>query len=155
MAQGVDALVRDETSRWAIDPILIAPEDKAGKRAAFKAADLALAASGTVSLELAANDTPMVIAYKMNWLTQKIIERKLLIDTVTLVNLVSDTRVVQEFLGPECIPQKIASGLAHELNTPDSQTDALECTMQRLGKGETAPGLRAAQAILDGLVSQS
>ena len=70
------------------------------KRAAFAAADVAIAASGTVSLELAANHVPMVIAYKMHPLTHWLTQRALLIDTVTLVNLVSETRVVPEFIGP-------------------------------------------------------
>ena len=43
-----------------------APAWEARKRAAFAAADVALAASGTVSLELAAAGTPMVIAYDAN-----------------------------------------------------------------------------------------
>lgn len=151
MAHGVEDVVRAETATWPVTPILIDPSDRAGKRAAFKAADLALAASGTVSLELAANDTPMVIAYKMNWLTQKIVERKLLIDTVTLVNLVTETRVVPEYLASECIPAKIEAGLSHVLNTGDTQSAAFDLTMERLGRGGEAPGLRAARAILDGL----
>ncbi|MBU0644633.1 MAG: lipid-A-disaccharide synthase [Alphaproteobacteria bacterium] len=151
MAQGVEDLVREMTSHWAVAPILIEASDRAGKRAAFKAADMALAASGTVSLELAANDTPMVIAYKMNWLTQKIVERKLLIDTVTLVNLVSETRVVPEFLAQNCVPEKIAPALSVILLHPEAQSDALSMTMDRLGRGGDAPGLRAARAILDGI----
>jgi lipid-A-disaccharide synthase len=76
----------------------------AEKRAAFAAADVALAASGTVSLELAAAETPMVVAYDMSWMSRKIIGAMLKVDTVTLVNLVSDTRAVPEFLGPDCKP---------------------------------------------------
>lgn len=153
MAGPVEALVREKTADWPVTPILIQASDKEAKRAAFKAADIALAASGTVSLELAANQTPMVIAYKMQWLTQKIIERKLLIDTVTLVNLVSETRVVPEFLAQNCQPNEIAKALSEVLQTPDTQTAALDLTMQRLGQGGEAPGLRAAQAILDGIAS--
>ena len=64
-----------------------------------------------MSLELAAARTPMVIAYKFQWLTWQIMKRMALIDTVTLVNLVSDTRVVPECLGPDCTPEKIAASL--------------------------------------------
>ncbi|MCA0043840.1 lipid-A-disaccharide synthase [Celeribacter litoreus] len=151
VAHGRDELVREAVANWPVTPILIDGTDRAAKRAAFKAADIALAASGTVSLELAANDTPMVVAYRMNWLTEQIVKRKLLIDTVTLVNLVSETRVVPEFLGPECIAQKIAASLSHVLNTGEDQREALALTMERLGRGEEAPGLRAAKAILEGL----
>ena len=44
------------------------------KKASFKISDLALAASGTVSLELAANRTPMVIGYDMNYFSRQIIQ---------------------------------------------------------------------------------
>ncbi|MFT6651809.1 MAG: lipid-A-disaccharide synthase [Celeribacter sp.] len=151
MAGPVEALVREKTAHWPVRPILIQASDKDAKRAAFKAADIALAASGTVSLELAANQTPMVIAYKMHWLTQKIVERKLLIDTVTLVNLVSETRVVPEFLAQKCQPNEIAKALSEVLQNPDAQSAALDLTMQRLGQGGEAPGLRAARAVLDGI----
>lgn len=148
MAHGVEDHVRAAVEDWPVKPILIS--SKAEKQAAFRSANVALAASGTVSLELAANETPMVVAYRMNWLTEQIVKRKLLIDTVTLVNLVSETRVVPEYLGPECIPQKISSALAHALNS-DEQRAALTLTMERLGRGEEAPGLRAARAVLDGI----
>ena len=72
---------------------------------------MALAASGTVSLELAANSCPMVIAYDMHPLTLWLMRRAALVDTVTLVNLVSETRVVPEFIGPDCRPEKIAPAL--------------------------------------------
>jgi lipid-A-disaccharide synthase len=71
-----------------------------------------------------------------------------LIDTVTLVNLVSDTRVVPEFLGPECTADQIAGGLAKVLANPDAQNAAMAVTMERLGQGGEAPGLRAANAVL-------
>ena len=78
------------------------------KRAAFAAADVAIAASGTVSLELAANGCPMVIAYDMHPVTLWLMRRAALIDTVTLVNLVSETRAVPEFIGPRCRADLIA-----------------------------------------------
>lgn len=150
-AAPVAALVRELTAHWPVTPILIDPStdpDAAKKRAAFGAADVALAASGTVSLELAAAGTPMVIAYDMNRLTRIMMKRLLLIDTVTLVNLVSETRVVPEFLGEDCKPELIAPALLDTFKTPKSQTDAMVLTMQRLGKGGHPPGLRAADAIL-------
>ena len=121
------------------------------KRGAFGGADLALAASGTVSLELAAAGTPMVIAYRFNWLSWQIISRMAIVDTVTLVNLVSDTRVVPECLGPDCTPEKIANALSNVAADPDGQRAAMALSMERLGQGGEAPGLRAARAVLDGL----
>lgn len=148
-ATGVGELVRQQVKTWPGNPLII--EDADEKRAAFKAASVALAASGTVSLELAAANTPMVIAYDMNWISRQIIKRMLKIDTVTLVNLVSETRVVPEFLGEDCAPQPIAQGLLKVIAKPEAQLDAMSVTMERLGRGDDAPGLRAARAVLDGL----
>lgn len=142
-------------AKWPVQAIVLDPRDHTPeeaaslKRAAFGAADVALAASGTVSLELAAARTPMVIAYKMNWLSYRIIRAMALIDTVTLVNIVSDTRVVPEFLGGACNPQAIANGLISVLSAPQAQLAAMDITMQRLGEGGDAPGLRAARAVLE------
>nr|WP_272874378.1 lipid-A-disaccharide synthase [Pseudaestuariivita rosea] len=150
-------LVQQKLADWPGAPIILDPraqppdQAQSEKRAAFRAADVALAASGTVSLELAAAETPMVIAYDMNWLSRTLIARMLQIDTVTLVNLVSDTRVVPEFLGRNCQPPPIARALSDVLTNPTPQTEAMQLTMQRLGQGGTPPGLRAAQAVLDGL----
>ena len=123
----------------------------AEKRAAFRAADVALAVSGTVSLELAAAGTPMVIAYDMNWLSRQIIGRMVKVDTVTLVNLVSETRAVPEFIGANCLPGPIADGVLRVLDDPGTQQAAMAFTMERLGQGGEAPGLRAARAVLEGL----
>ncbi len=152
-APSVEALVREKTAYWPNTHIIPAA-DADDKAAAFKAADVALAASGTVSLELAANATPMVVAYDMAWLSRVIISRMLLVDTVTLVNLVSETRVVPEFIGNACQPGPIAVALRDVLAKPDSQKDAMAVTMQRLGQGGDAPGLRAARAVLDGLATK-
>ncbi|MEM7318331.1 MAG: lipid-A-disaccharide synthase [Pseudomonadota bacterium] len=147
-------LVTQHVAAWPGRPVVLDPRKFGSasaarlKRAAFATADLALAASGTVSLELAAQNTPMVIAYKVSWLTQKIAERMVKLDTVTLVNLVSETRVVPESLGPDCTGPAIAAQLASVLANPTGQTDAMQVTMDRLGQGGEPPGLRAARAVL-------
>jgi lipid-A-disaccharide synthase len=153
----VTDLVREQVKNWPVQPIILSPHGLtkdaylAQKAACFAAADAALAASGTVSLELAATDTPMVIAYDMNWLSRQIIRRMLKVDTVTLVNLVSDARAVPEFIGADCQPDKIAQGVLNVLENPRAQLDAMRLTMERLGRGGEAPGLRAAKAVLRGL----
>lgn len=149
--------LQDHRELWPADTVILDPRDldpnaaDQMKRAAFAAADMALAASGTVSLELAAAGTPMVIAYEMNWLSRQIISRMLLTDTVTLVNLVSDTRVVPEFIGAACQPVPIAAALNDVMNDPAPQLEAMAKTMDLLGQGFEPPGLRAARAVLDGL----
>lgn len=151
-AAPVTGLVHDAVAGWNNKPLILdtATCDPAHKRAAFRTADLALAASGTVSLELAAAGTPMVVAYDFNWLTWAIMRRMALVDTVTLVNLVSETRVVPECLGPDCRPDRIAQALSDVRNAPEQQAKAMAVTMQRLGQGGENPGLRAARAVLAG-----
>jgi lipid-A-disaccharide synthase len=136
---------------WPGRPVLIDPrQDSSGteKRAAFAAADIAVAASGTVALELAAADTPMVVAYDMAWLSRQIIGRMLRVSSVNLVNLVSDTRAVPEFIGAGCRPGPIAEAALAMLADPGTQRAAMRLTMERLGRGGPPPGDRAAEAVL-------
>ena len=157
VAGPVAELVREMIKDMAAPPVLIDPSGLSSqealmrKRAGFQSADIALAAAGTVSLELAAASTPMVIAYDVSWLSRQIFKRMLKIDTVTLVNLVSETRVVPEFIAENCQPEAITQGLLDLLAAPKEQSDALDLAMARLGRGDQDPGLRAAKAVLDGL----
>lgn len=150
----VAPLVREMVRDWPVKPLILSPEGmdpaafKAEKRAAFGAADWALAASGTVSLELAAAGTPMVIAYDLKPLSRIIISRMLKVDTLTLVNLVSETRVIPEFIGNRCRPELIAPAMLALMEASGEQRAAMALTMERLGRGGEAPGLRAARAVL-------
>ncbi|MFZ5961648.1 lipid-A-disaccharide synthase [Thalassococcus sp. BH17M4-6] len=157
-AAPVAGLVQELVSDWPGRPTVLDPRDLGAeaavtKRSAFAAADVALAASGTVSLELAAAGTPMVVAYDMNWLSRQIIGRMLRVDTVTLVNLVSESRVVPEFIGKNCRPAPIAQSVQQVLESPQGQARAMALTMDKLGLGGPPPGLRAAQAVLDGIAA--
>ncbi len=151
----VASQLRALTSDWDKVVIFLDPRDQgpeqslAHKRAAFRAADGALAASGTVSLELAASQTPMVIGYNMGWVSRQIIGRLVTTDTVTLVNLISETRDVPEFIGPQCTSANLAKALLNILASPDRQLNAMRETMKHLGKGAVRPGERAASSILN------
>jgi lipid-A-disaccharide synthase len=150
--RGVAETVRRLAADWRVKPDIIEGPDQ--KRQAFANATVALAASGTVSLELAANRCPMVIAYDMNPLSLWLMKRAALIDTVTLVNLVSETRHVTEFIGKNCRADLIAPALmalTTEGPARTAQTEAMALTMQRLGLGGEAPGLRAARSVLGAL----
>ena len=76
---------------------------------AFAASNLALAASGTVSLELAMAGVPHVIAYKMNWLTGKIaapiLKRR--IKFVNIINMLAQEEIIPECLQDDCNLDKI------------------------------------------------
>ncbi len=150
----VAPLVREMTASWPVTPVVLDPTGQRNetaereKRAAFAAADFALAASGTVALELAAARTPMVSFYDFNWLSRIIIQRMLQTDTGNLINLVTDTRTVPEFLGAQATPENLVRGMSELMAAPEAQRAAMDQTMTALGRGGENPGLRAAKAVL-------
>ncbi len=158
LAPGVADAVIARAGSWPLRPHFIDPRGRADaaaealKRTALVAADAAIAASGTVSLELAAADTPMVIAYGLNPLTWHLLRARLRIDTVTLVNLVSESRAVPECLGPDCRPEPIADQATQLLENDAAraaQREAMALTRERLRIVEAFPGEAAARAVLD------
>ncbi len=153
-APGLANMIREQTDRWAAKPVILEDITQDQKRAAFALAEAAIAASGTVSLELAAARTPMVIAYDMNWLSWQIISRMVNLSTVTLVNLVTGRNTVPEYLGPNCKPDPIAEATLSLLDDAfrrEAQLSAMAECMAELGAGGENPGLRAARAVLDGM----
>ena len=159
-AAPVAPMVRQMVESWPGKPLILDPRDmptdtaETRKRHAFAAADVALAASGTVSLELSAAATPMVIAHDVNWLSWQIMSRMIKVDTVTLPNLICAKNIIPEFLGPACRPGPIAAALVDLMQNQDARTAqlaAMKETMLQLGRGGDAPGLRAARAVLEGL----
>lgn len=124
------------------------------KWACFVAADAALAASGTVSLELSAASTPTVVAYRTSLLTAMLVRRLIRIDTVSLTNLVTGTRTVPEFLQEDCTARKIVPALCRLLTDPiaaRAQVEAASKTMDILGRHGEPPGLRAARSVLSNI----
>ncbi|MFP3982648.1 MAG: lipid-A-disaccharide synthase [Desulfurivibrionaceae bacterium] len=75
------------------------------------ACDLALAASGTVTLELAILGVPMVVAYRLSPLTHFIGKKMATVTFASLVNLVADREVVPEYLQEEAVPDNLAGAL--------------------------------------------
>lgn len=138
---------------WPGNPIVLGPKHTSGlaKLACFRGAVVALAASGTVSLELASTGTPTVIAYRTSWLNWQIMSRLVKVDSVTLVNLVTQTRTIPEFLGPKCLPEPISASIEDLIvdeTARATQKGAMNDTMRALGRGGEAPGLRAARSVL-------
>lgn len=154
VAPGRAAQMREICAGWPMRPRLVLPEEGIGKASIMAASRLALATSGTVSLELAFARTPMVIGYDMAWLSRQIISRMVRIDTATLVNLVSETRSVPECIGAGCTPAALAQALTALRADPAAQDEAMRLTMARLGLGGEDPGLRAARSVLDFLGAQ-
>jgi len=118
---------------------------------AFAAADAALAASGTVSLELALRGVPSVVAYRANPITAALVRRMLLLPYVALPNILAGELVMPEFLQENCQPTGIADALSDLLDNTDrrsEQRQKFSNISEMLGRGGVAPSLRAAEAIL-------
>jgi lipid-A-disaccharide synthase len=145
----VEAQVRDAAARWAVPSIVSAAEED--KYPAFEAAEAALAASGTVALELALAGTPMVIAYKLDALTAFYVRRVVTVPYANLINLIENRLVVPEFLQETCTADTLAPAV-NRLLTDESaraaQQAAFAHAAKALGLGDEAPSLRAAKAVL-------
>ncbi len=126
-----------EGTRFFQTPGMDSSQRERMKLSLFSVSNLALASSGTVSLELAATSTPMVIGYDLSWLSRQIIGSMLLVDTVTLVNLITTTRTVPELLGKNLTPENLFIELKKIVSASsehNAQIDILNHAMVSLGK---------------------
>ena len=106
----LEAEVRTATSTWLTPPRVVA--DPAEKRRVFRNARAALAASGTVTLELALAGIPTVAAYKVAPLEAALLRRLVQVPSAILSNLVLGENAVPEFLQEDCTPERLAVALA-------------------------------------------
>ena len=118
------------------------------KKASFKLSNLALAASGTVSLELAANNVPMVIGYDMSPFSKVIIGLMLRTDTVTLVNLICGNRNIPECIGSNFNQENLFLEMIRVYSNNRCQITDFSTTMGLLGNTETPPNVRAANSLI-------
>ncbi len=111
--------IRARTASWPVKPEIVEGEE--AKYAAFRRAHLALAASGTVTLELALAGVPMVVAYRIDPVAKSvkhIVLRRL--HSFVLPNLITGTKDVPEFLDHETSPERLAAALKPLLSdTPE------------------------------------
>jgi lipid-A-disaccharide synthase len=141
--------VAEEVRRWPVPVIMV--RGVAEKFAAFAASDVALAASGTVLLELAMAELPAVAAYRMNRLTGWLARRLVKTRFVNLVNIILDRDVVPELLLEECTPDRLSSALEDLLDDAAARATQIAGyreSLARLGRGGVAPSLRAADDVL-------
>lgn len=151
----VAAKVRAACQDWPT-PLTIT-ESEADKYATFDAANVALAASGTVTAELALARTPMVVAYKVGGLTFFLSKFLMTVTHITLINILLGRAAVPEFLQAKATPDALADAVAHLLRDGDAraaQTAAMDEFAQALGAQAEAPSLRAARTLLDFLASR-
>ncbi|HTT78662.1 MAG TPA: lipid-A-disaccharide synthase [Stellaceae bacterium] len=125
---------------------------------AFAASRAALAASGTVALELALAGVPMAVAYRLNPLTEILLGRVLRVRQVNLVNLLVGRAIVPEHLRRACAPAPLAASLAQLICNEavrSAQRAAYSEAVQRLRPpGGLSPSGAAADRILAVLAAQ-
>jgi lipid-A-disaccharide synthase len=145
----VRALVERRVQSWTVKPHLVEGEDD--KFRAFKLAHAALAASGTVTLELALAGTPMVVAYKVDALTARL--RFLLnVPSVVLANLVLEENAFPELLQEDCTPEKLAAALElllRDTSERRAQLAALARIPHKMLIDNGTPSDAAAEIVLD------
>jgi len=140
------------TAGWPVRPRIVVGSEE--KHAAFRSARAALAASGTVTLELALAQVPTIAAYRIPAWEGAVFRLMAQIDTVILANLVLGQKAVPEYLQRDCTPDRLAQALVPLLSdTPERrrQLEAFARLDTLMGLAGEAPSRRAAQAILAGI----
>lgn len=144
--------VRAAATGWPLRVVVV--DNRAEKYDAFAAGTAALAASGTVALELALAGLPAAILYRVSPVTAFVARRFMgfRIKWATLVNMVLDKAVMPEFLQEDCLPEQVAPVVTRLLDDADDRAarraDMAEA-MARLGYGGPSPSDRAAATVLN------
>ena len=143
-------LVRAAAADWPTPAFVV--EENAARYAAFDAADAALAASGTVTSELALARTPMVVGYRLGWLTYALARPFVHVPYIVLINLVLRRQAIPEFVQQACTPPALANALRplfQDGAVRAQQLSDLKAAVTAFGLGGEAPSIRAARAVLE------
>ncbi len=146
----VEREVRALAALWPEAPKIVLDEE--AKYAAFRAARAGLAASGTVTLELALAGVPMVGAYKVS-LVEEQLKYFIKVPSILLPNLILGERAIPEFLQRECAPPTLGAALSEIVRDGperDAQLKALSRleSLMRLADGRP-PSAHAAATVLE------
>jgi lipid-A-disaccharide synthase len=142
--------VRKETANWTLRPRIIVEAQQ--KAEAFRKARAALAASGTVTLELAVAGVPTVVAYKASLIEEAIVRPLIRVPTIVLANLVLGENVMPEYLQRQATPDRLAAALLPLIaDTPErrKQLNAFARLDAIMGIGTTVPSEKAASVVLE------
>ena len=146
----VAAQVADAVAAWPGRVIVV--RGAAEKFDAFAASTAALAASGTVALELAMARVPMVIGYRIWGPTHFVVSRTVKIKYATLVNLLLDRPLIPELLQHACTPERLGAEVERLLSEPEARREQVEgakAALLQIGLDGEAPSLKAADKILE------
>jgi lipid-A-disaccharide synthase len=145
----VAAMVHEAVTAWAV-PVIVT-EGQEARRDAFAASDLALAASGTVTYELAMAEVPMVIAYRMSAASAAVIRRMIRVSHASVVNIVLGRPVAPECLQENCTPGVLVREVGALLGDAEArarQKADLTRVADLLGRGGPSVSDAAADALL-------
>ncbi len=134
---------------WPTKPRLV--QGETAKWEAFRQADAALAASGTVTLELGLSGIPMVVAYRVSK-PEEVLKYLIKAPSIVLTNLVLGENVIPELIQWDCTPEKLAGALLPLLgDTPERrrQVDAFKQLEERMRIGDKQPSERAARIVAE------
>ena len=140
--------VSEAVAGWGVKTVVVGSAEKYD---AFAASDAALAASGTVALELTVAGVPVVVTYRVNSLTHALLRRIVKVRYASLVNLILDRPAVPELLQGDATPEKLAAAVARLIEDKAAraaQISAGQEALKALGYGQVSPGLRAADEVL-------
>jgi lipid-A-disaccharide synthase len=146
VAEAVRALV----ARRGLDVTLI--EDEAAKYDAMKAATVALACSGTVTTELALAGCPMVVGYRVGWVTYPIIRVMIRTRYITLFNIAAQAFVAPEFVQGACNGENLARALGERLGDPELRARQVArqfAALAKMGRDGPDPSERAAEVVAE------
>jgi lipid-A-disaccharide synthase len=122
---------------------------------AMAASNVALAASGTVTLELSMAGVPTVVAYRMAFLTYVLGKPLINVDYANLINLILDRPVIPEFLQTQCTGENLSHALTKLLGSEgNEQRSLVKSGLKALGLEGASPSDRAAEAVLE-IIAQS
>lgn len=148
-ASSVVGEVREAVARWPGTPILV--ESIEEKHHAFAASTVALAASGTVNLELAVAGVPFAIAYKVSGLSYLVGRIMVKVPSIVMTNILLQRKVIAEFLQDRCRPDLIAAEIGRLLDDPIARQEQKNAGAEAavlLGRGGPPPSQRAARVLL-------
>ena len=134
---------------WPLPTIVL--RGVAEKYDAFAASNAALAASGTVALELAMAKLPAVVTYRINPITHAYVSRVVKVDYANLVNVVLGREAVPELLQYDCTAEKLAAAVTKLLDDKAAASEQIAAgqeALKVLGYGGVSPALRAADEVL-------
>jgi lipid-A-disaccharide synthase len=148
--------VRAGSAGWRV-PVSVVTDHR-HKADAFAACTVALAASGTVTLELTLAGIPTVVAYRVNALSAAIARRLVDPDAVVLTNKLLDRRVIPQFLQEECTADRLTVAIERLFDDPRARAEqgaASETIRGMLTVGGEDPSVRAAKAVLQAIAGAS